>query len=1172
MKEAEMRKFLFGLTVFSALAAMFLVTASGQLCEEQSGQAIGYVGGNASTVAAMDGVANDTARLVLRLKNKGGNFVLTSNYPVTANSRVTSAAADFNGDGFVDLVLGGKECDNNANGADTNLSIIISQGRDPGDPLRFLFSAPYYVEYLTYFTTYEIMACGAGDYDGDGDSDISVLSWQGRLWVFNNLYVENGRSPGDVPDFDPQPTLIADVINDGYGEFGSAVDHWRWESNIESVDIDNDYDLDLIVGIPSRWAWNRWGEVVIYINTGNGAFSRIPQVINPYNNTAAYIYGVCGVAAADFDGDGDVDFFAGSANSSRIYYYRNNAGTFNQVNSKTITIPNNCGSCASLSQGDLGNDGDCDLVLVTDGTTNAPGGYVYWLANDGAANFTLNPIPSSGAQVSPSGDLDFGSSGDFDGDDDLDIFIADGSLASSCYFFTNDIFPTYVPTGTAYSKNLVPCSFINSDNAIVSATIQVQESKPSRTDIQYYLSNNDDENGNPLWEGPVTAGVEWDFENPGDFLRWRAVFTTSDETVTPTISSITIDYKYIGKREYSRTSQAVSMAEVDASHTGDEEVLYSASFEYPKWNGHLRSWNVTDLNLTYNRGSQLQEIRDAGAEFVADAGDILSTRDWSTRVVYTAYDAQSDGIMNDRLDFNTVNAAILDDYLGLGLGSPEVNPLIRFVLGEGRSWKLGDINHSSPQALNPPSGNPTQMGSGYDSFKEALKDRRRVILAGANDGMLHCFDARTMVELWAFIPNNLLSKLRRMKVIDPDCGEFLYHHFFVDGTPAIQDVYFGTGWHTILVCGQGAGWGKDHKWYYFALDVTNPESPQPLWEFTDSYMGETWAVPAIGKIDTLDTWIAFFGSGYDSDGDPGTNIGNYFYALDVGTGQALRSFEIRENSEPTSPYGIQNTLPGSPEIADKEADGYIDAVYFGDLIGRIWKIDLTEAPAGWTPEVIYRDPYRFPIITKPAIFVNLVDNVVHLYFGTGGDEKSPNVATYSFISLTDGTTPFVEWYLGADDLATQLRINIAAKKGEFVPGERVWADPVIVDRVVFIATLEGSIESINPCRTLVGRGRIYGRYVLGNQVGGSSILNESGGPINFLETKQKVRSAVTVGETQLVSEEGQVGINKRKVYIQSYTQPGEGGPEPPSQVLAQPAPQTALVIRQWREVYKVYKR
>ena len=1124
-----MKKHLFGLIVLSVFLAVGPNLADAQTCERLTARATGYVGGDASTIAEMDGIINDPAALVLRLQNKGANFVPTNNYPVTTNWRMTGAAADFNGDGYVDLVEGGRGCDRNPNPADTNLSVFTCLGQDPADPTRFVFSGPYYIDYLLFFETYEVMACGAGDFDGDGDADVAFLTWQGWLGTFRNLYVENGLSPGDTPEFDSRPTFIADLIDDGYGEFGSWADHWRWESNIECVDLDGDRDLDLVVGVPSRWAANRFGEVVIYINNGAGIFSRLPQVINPYPNHSHYIYGVCGVAAADFDGDGDVDFYVGSANSDTMFFYRNDALTFTYDRRKDITIPRNHGSCTYLRQGDLDNDGDFDMVLATDGwTANPPGGYVYWFANDGAGTFTINPIPPSGAQVSGSGDLDSGAIGDFDGDGDLDFFVADGNDSRNCYFFMNEVYPTYVDHGTVHSRNLLPCSFIVSEYAIVSATIYVEEEKPAGTTIQYFLSNSNDENGNPLWEGPVTPGVEWEFSNPGDFLRWQAVFTSTDERVTPRIFSLYIDYSYIGKREYSRTSHAVTLVEVDGSHAGDEEVLYSASFEFPKWRGHLRSWNVTELNLTYNRGSQLEEIRDVGATLIADAGELLRNRDWSTRVVYTAHDAHGDGRVNDRLDFTPSQASVLDDYLGLGLGSPEVEPLIRFVLGEGRAWKLGDINHSSPQAMNPPSGTPTLMGPGYDTFKETLSNRRKVVFAGANDGMLYCFDAATLEELWSFIPHNLLYKLRRMKVVDPDCGAYLYRHYFVDGTPSIQDVYYAGAWHTVLVCGQGAGWGKDHKWYYFALDVTDPESPRPLWEFTHDYMGETWSVPAFARIQTPAQWMVFFGSGYDSDNDPTVDIGHYFYSVDVETGQLLREFEMVEQHEPASPFGIQNTLPGSPEIADLDADGFSDAVYFGDLLGRVWKIDLTADAGAWEPEVIYSDPYRHPIITKPAVFADLVDNVARLYFGTGGDEGSPPDAFYSFIALVDDATPYVEWYLGPDDLADQLGINIATKKGQFVAGERVWADPVISDRIVYIATLEGSIESINPCRTLSGAGRIYGRYILGNQVGGSSILNEMGGPIEFLETKQKVRSAVTIGETQLVTDGGQGGVNKRK--------------------------------------------
>jgi Tfp pilus tip-associated adhesin PilY1 len=437
--------------------------------------------------------------------------------------------------------------------------------------------------------------------------------------------------------------------------------------------------------------------------------------------------------------------------------------------------------------------------------------------------------------------------------------------------------------------------------------------------------------------------------------------------------------------------------------------------------------------------------------------------------------------------------------------------------------------------------------------------------------MLHAFDAVTLNETWAFIPNNLLYKLKFIKVSDPDCGVYLYHHYFVDGTPVIKDVYFGGAWHTVLVTGQGAGWGKNHDWYYFAIDITDPVSPHPLWEVTDPFMGETWSVPAVVKIKTPNRWVALLGSGYDNDGDPSVNIGHYFYCVDIETGAILKSMEIKENKEPVSPFGIQNTLPGSPATADIDQDGCADVVYFGDLVGRIWKIDLSPDVSTWNPTAIYHDPNVYPIITKPAVFVNRVNNTVHLSFGTGGDDKAPSTGDYSFVALIDSTsTTSVEWYMGPDALASQLGISLQAKKGSFFQGEKIWADPVIGDRIVYIATLTGNIEAINPCNTLAGVGRIYGRYLLGNQVGGTALTSFTGAPVQYLQTEQKVRSAVTLGSTQMVQSGGQ-NINMRKVFIQSYTQPGAGGPEPPSQVLAQPTQQTALIIKSWREIYKVFK-
>jgi hypothetical protein len=1163
-------------------------------------------------LSTMSGITVDsTGGLHLRLNQIGANFVPSSNYPVSTNWRMTGAAADFNGDGYVDLAEGGRQCDDhNYVPGDTNLSIFFSQGKDlPSNPTKFKFLGPYYINYLSTFTTFEIMALGTGDYDGDGDVDIAALSWQGRLWIFWNRYVEDHRPAGYANSnlFSATPTAIAlspnnDLINDGYGEFGSGSSHFRWESNIASADVNGDSKVDLIVGIPTRWATSRWGEVVIYINNGSGTFSRLINPVvnpgppatkipcNPYPNNDTYLYGVCGVAAGKFRGSSQpVDFIVGTAggpssNPTAVYYYRNDGlGNFtldSGTGGRSFSLQASRGTLSFFGAGDLENDGSPDLVLSTDGAHYGwQGGYVYWYENqiDSATHqptghFTMNCVPTSCARVSSSGDLDSGALGDFDYDGDIDFFVADGNNSANVYFFMNETLPLYIDTGTVDSKNRIGCGFITSENAIVAATLTHSASIPSGTSITYYLSNSDNDYGDPKWEGPVTPGTEFCFESPGVFLRWRAVLTTQpppNNTATPRIYSITLNYRYITKREYSRTSQAYTTVEINSSHLGDEDVLYAASFEFPTWKGHLRSWDVTNLTLAQNKNSQLADILDVGATFGDDAGEILRTRDYSTRIVYTAYDLEGDGIMNNRLDFNVSQKDILDNFLGLGEGSPEAELLIKFVLGDTRDWKLGDINHSSPQALNPPNGDGAMMGDGYSEFVTAKASRPKVVLVGANDGMLHCFDAATMEELWAFIPNNLLYKLMRMRVTDEDCGVFLQHQFFVDGTPAIQDVFFAGAWHTVLVCGQGPGWGKNNKCYYFALDVTDPLSPLPLWEFTHDTMGETWSVPVIGNVSSENKWIAFFGSGYDN--DPDHIVGNTFYAVDVQTGSLVRAFAMVESPEPASPFGIQNTLPGSPSEIDSDRNGYINAVYIGDLLGRLWKLEVsTLAAVNWAPAVLYSDPFHQPIITKPEIGIDMTNKTVRVYFGTGGDEKATNTAYYSFIALKDVSPATVEWYMGNQTLGDALGLAASLKKDDLAQGEKVWADPVISNNLIYIATLYGSIESLNPCLTLPGVGKIYSRYVSSSQAGTSALLGSGGEVIAYLQTKQKVRSAVTVGNTQKIGV-GSDAITKSKVFIQSYTRPEISPPEPPSQVLAQPVPPTQLVIKSWREVYRIFR-
>ena len=77
--------------------------------------------------------------------------------------------------------------------------------------------------------------------------------------------------------------------------------------------------------------------------------------------------------------------------------------------------------------------------------------------------------------------------------------------------------------------------------------------------------------------------------------------------------------------------------------------------------------------------------------------------------------------------------------------------------------------------------------NGTGTFAGTYKNRRSLIFVGANDGMIHAIDARTGYEVWAFIPYNLLPKLRALNDGQP-VEQFDY---FVDSSPKLAEVKIG---------------------------------------------------------------------------------------------------------------------------------------------------------------------------------------------------------------------------------------------------------------------------------------------------------------------------------------------------------------------------------------------
>tara|TARA_A100001011_G_scaffold165319_1_gene174004 strand:+ start:1 stop:3171 length:3171 start_codon:yes stop_codon:yes gene_type:complete len=162
-------------------------------------------------------------------------------------------------------------------------------------------------------------------------------------------------------------------------------------------------------------------------------------------------------------------------------------------------------------------------------------------------------------------------------------------------------------------------------------------------------------------------------------------------------------------------------------------------------------------------------------------------------------------------------------------------------LTEIRKNPLGDIYHSELVVVGAP-GADTSFAStnqesywrsinGYDAWAKSNINRKEMIYVGANDGLLHAFDAKNGQEMWAFAPPLLLQSFPTMVNQNLNrAGKGGSNAIFgVDGSATVHDMYFKSAldnskkWHTILFIPYGRGGAG-----FSVLDVTEPLKPLHL--------------------------------------------------------------------------------------------------------------------------------------------------------------------------------------------------------------------------------------------------------------------------------------------------------------------------------------------------------
>jgi len=250
--------------------------------------------------------------------------------------------------------------------------------------------------------------------------------------------------------------------------------------------------------------------------------------------------------------------------------------------------------------------------------------------------------------------------------------------------------------------------------------------------------------------------------------------------------------------------------------------------------------------------------------------------------------------------------------------------------------------------------------------------RKDTVFVGANDGMLHAFDGRTMDEFFAYVPSTLQQKLDQLA--DPDYG----HEFYVDGQIAVGDARIGGSWGTYLVGTLGAG-GKG----VYALDVTDPESfsaSDVLWELDESDFGDelgyTFGQPAITRLESGE-WVAVFGNGYNSKtGQP------KLFIVDLEDGSLLHEVTLGEIPDADE---MSNGLSGVSVWEDPGTRSFVRRIYAGDLKGTMWRVDFDNGSPvvrSALSDGLFTDPEERPITVSPTLGDNPAGGIM-VYFGTG---------------------------------------------------------------------------------------------------------------------------------------------------------------------------------------------
>lgn len=336
----------------------------------------------------------------------------------------------------------------------------------------------------------------------------------------------------------------------------------------------------------------------------------------------------------------------------------------------------------------------------------------------------------------------------------------------------------------------------------------------------------------------------------------------------------------------------------------------------------------------------------------------------------------------------------------LGYNIDVVNPptTIDNLKAQPNLRQMGAVMHSYPLLVT----NKGKLEYNKTTKVMESTSREDYVLFGTTQGLLHVVDAETGVEKFAFVPNEMVENQKdAFRLSSVTNGGLQKLYYGIDGSWSLYTQYVVDSSGNLVV-GKGRtdsqqgmqmayGGLRMGGRSYYALDLSNINSPelkfhidpttQKVYSGSSSttfnqlqYMGQSWSKPAIGWVNWGGTRkrVMFVGGGYDAGGDdgdahtngmkglysgyenanynPSRSKGAGIYMFDADNGDLL--WWASDYATATSPTDVNTgvistksadlkySVVSEIRTVDRDGDDLIDHLYFGDLGGQLFRIDL----------------------------------------------------------------------------------------------------------------------------------------------------------------------------------------------------------------------------------------